>query len=371
MLEVRTLKTGTKEKIQKVFKNFTGGDVYLSGFSIEENMPIYIVGTECQSKKEVSNHLIRCTLPSKPNKSRQKITGSPWDGQVVDYDNEFPDINVLWNFPKTMQAFETKDCKRMQRGQVVVLEDTRDNKKYRVKKMPDDKCWMIDNLRYAHSSWQQPGNGQWMTNNGQFSPQNDSNWSAWRYKNPGNSTNGCSAGSSAGCYGYLYNWYTATGGTGKYSTTSGNVAGNICPNSSSSHTTNAPSNKWQLPSGGGLTSANQTHNSDFAILNSSMKEDIGTNIPPTIGSSSNTDDLGAEESKYLSNWYRMGSFQGTFSGNYNASLSNQGSDGYYWSSTAFPSSNGAYYLYLSSSNVVPGSSSYIKNRGYAVRCVVR
>jgi uncharacterized protein (TIGR02145 family) len=52
----------------------------------------------------------------------------------------------------SMQTFgaSAAACKAaMQQGQVIILNDTRNNQKYRVKKMPDGNVWMIDNLQYS------------------------------------------------------------------------------------------------------------------------------------------------------------------------------------------------------------------------------
>ena len=50
------------------------------------------------------------------------------------------------------------------------------------------------------------------------------------------------------------------------------------------------------------------------------------------------------------------------------SVYDRGSYGYFWSSTAF-SFEGAYYLYLDSSTVRPGTSGGNKYCGWSVRCV--
>ena len=54
---------------------------------------------------------------------------------------------------------------------------------------------------------------------------------------------------------------------------------------------------------------------------------------------------------------------------YSGSVSNRGSNGYYWSSTAGSSGN-AYSLYFNSSNVYP-SSGYDKYSGFSVRCLAQ
>ncbi len=61
-----------------------------------------------------------------------------------------------------------------------------------------------------------------------------------------------------------------------------------------------------------------------------------------------------------------------FAGDYsysNGSLVNVGSDGFYWSRTAYSAGN-AYLLYFHSSYVNP-QRNYGRGNGYAVRCVVR
>jgi len=48
-----------------------------------------------------------------------------------------------------MQTFTAGQCNAMTPGDVTVLTDNRDGKLYRVRKMPDGKCWMLDNLAYT------------------------------------------------------------------------------------------------------------------------------------------------------------------------------------------------------------------------------
>jgi uncharacterized protein (TIGR02145 family) len=91
----------------------------------------------------------------------------------------------------SMQTFgaNATNCRAaMQQGQVIVLNDTRDNQKYRVKKMPDGYVWMIDNLKYANDDYRDPSSIEYCSPSGNV-----------RNHNPGSLTN---------C-GYLYNWNTA------------------------------------------------------------------------------------------------------------------------------------------------------------------
>ena len=66
---------------------------------------------------------------------------------------------------------------------------------------------------------------------------------------------------------------------------------------------------------------------------------------------------------------RLELFSFTLAGNWNNGYNNQGSNGNYWSRTAYPSnSNNAYNLNLNSSNVNPQNNNN-KNNGFSVRCV--
>ncbi len=377
----RTVRTGTMVDNQGITtlsteQNCTGGDIYINLPAFSEkpgNIKRVIIGynSKCQALK-IMGTTVRCTLP-------QKYNGTHDVKIYDDHSNLLGTAQVTYDDTNkgNMQNFTSATCDTLTRGQTQVWTDSRDGHKYRIKKMADDKCWMIDNLRYAYSSWQQPASGQYMTNNGQTSPANDSNYSVWRYYNPGSSTDRCSDGSKPGCYGYLYNWYTATGGTGVFSTPySTNVNGNICPNSSSSYTTNAPANKWQLPTGGGEMHTN--YNSDFAILNESMAHDTGANHPPNLGDSSphtygyvGSCDTNYHLVTYLPNWQLNNTFQPAFTGHYQYNLHvNPINPNYiYWSSSSYKySSQGMVYVL---DPARPGSASGNKFWGYSVRCVVR
>ena len=148
--------------------------------------------------------------------------------------------------------------------------------------------------------------------------------------------------------GYLYNWYAATAGTGTYNTSSNgtNVSGSICPSG------------WRLPSSysdGSTPTGNGTSPSAayFPVLNASMNAG-------SLATGSTT--------SYPAGWQYSGAWSGVFSGYWNSGFSNQGSYGYYWSSTAY-SSTSAWYLDINSSGVYPGGSSGSKYYGFAIRCV--
>ena len=150
--------------------------------------------------------------------------------------------------------------------------------------------------------------------------------------------------------GYLYNWYAATAGTGTYATSTRgtNVSGSICPTG------------WRLPSassdGSTATGDGTSYTAaDFAVLNASMNAGSLT--------------TGSTSTSYYAGWQYSGAWSGVFSGLWANGFSYQGSEGYYWSSTANSSTN-ARYLTFSSSSVYPSSLSDRKYVGFAVRCVM-
>ena len=196
----------------------------------------------------------------------------------------------------------------------VTLTDTRDNNTYTVSKLADGKCWMTQNLRIA----------------GKTITPADSDVTA-NYTIPASSISGFDSGAYEASNAYLdsdgglYKWYTATAGTGTYYMSSGNTTVSICPKG------------WRLPTGG----------------NSGEFQTLYNNYPSSSALRSDPVNL-------------------TLSGSvYNSSRYDQGSNGYYWSSTAH-SNKGvyAYDLFLTASTVYP---TYYggKNGGRSVRCIAR
>jgi uncharacterized protein (TIGR02145 family) len=225
-------------------------------------------------------------------------------------------------------------------GDVVNLTDERNNQTYKVKKMQDGKCWIIDNLKYRGET--DPGGvGDIVLNN---TSGQENGYTSKVYNNSTlgvGATDSCkidstdmpTLGTLTGC-GYLYNWYAATNGTNPGS---GDAADSICPTSNT---------KFKLPTG--------NTSGDFAILNGAMYGDSGP--------------VGGYDSLHKPNWIRDGAWQGLYSGYWTTGLNDQGSYGAWWSSTASSATN-AYYLVFSTSIVNPAiySSKYY---GRAVRCVL-
>ena len=260
-----------------------------------------------------------------------------------------------------MQEFTGATCGSMSVGDIVSLTDERNGQTYRIKKMQDEKCWMVDNMKYLDEGITisnvdgtegiilNDTDGRFNTVDGTITESTENSDKAF-YNNPMSASYcyGTSIQSSYTKCGYLYNWYAATAGTGTYATSTRgtNVSGSICPTG------------WRLPSAmsdGSTATGNGTSYTaaDFPVLNASMN--AGS---LTTGSTSN----------YPAGWQFTGAWSGVFSGDWDNGFYNQGSLGFYWSSTAY-SSTFAWYLGFSSSSVSPGGSNY-KYYGRAVRCVM-
>ena len=193
----------------------------------------------------------------------------------------------------------------------VTLTDTRDNNIYTVSKLADGRCWMTKNLRIA----------------GKTITPADSNVTA-NYTIPASSISGFSSHDTSNAYvdndGGFYTWYTATAGTGTQtlSTQGQNTTASICPKG------------WRLPTSGG--------DGEFQVLYNNYNSSSVLRSNPV-------------------NLILSGSV--SFS-----SHGNQGSYGFYWSSTVY-SSNNAYGLGLNTSNVNPALNGSYKYYGLSVRCI--
>ena len=329
---------------------------------------VTIGGTDCTNIDVKSADELTCTLPSKAETDTTSGTDNGYDIQVnvVGGQMENHNFTIRYFNPSTttsMQEFTGTTCGSMSVGDIVSLTDERNGQTYRIKKMEDNKCWMVDNLKYAGEANTDLANvdgtyglvynnesGKYNTVDGTRT-QSTANSDKAFYNSPMSASYcyGTSIQSSYTKCGYLYNWYAATAGTGTYATSTRgtNVSGSICPTG------------WRLPSAtsdGSTATGNGTSYTaaDFPVLNASMN--AGS---LTTGSISNS---------YYAGWQFTGAWSGVFSGYWDNGFYYQGSDGYYWSSTANSSTN-AWVLYFSSSYVSPargGSKWY----GFAVRCVM-
>lgn len=329
---------------------------------------VQIGGTNCTSIDVKSADELTCTLPDKAETDTTSGTDNGYDIQVnvVGGQMENHNFTIRYFNPSTttsMQEFTGATCGSMSVGDIISLTDSRNGQTYRVKKMQDNKCWMVDNLKYAGEANTDLANidgtyglvynndsSKYNTVDG-TSTQSSTNSDKAFYNNPMSASYcyGTSIQSSYTKCGYLYNWYAATAGTGTYATsTQGtNVSGSICPTG------------WRLPSAmsdGSTATGNGTSYTaaDFPVLNASMNAGSLTS-----GSTSN----------YYAGWPFTGSWSGVLSGVRNKGFIFQGLYGDYWSSTAYSSSY-AMYLYFGSSGVSPAGGGSNKDGGMAVRCVM-
>ena len=210
-----------------------------------------------------------------------------------------------------MQDMTPEICANAKEHQTATLRDIRDGNTYTVAKLKDGKCWMTQNLRIINKTLTSTDSD--VTTN---------------YTIPASSINGFSSNNTSNAYvdsdGGLYTWYTATAGTGtqSMSTQGQNATVSIC------------SKGWRLPTSG--------NGGEFEALNNRY---------------SSISDLMANANFVLSGFLGGGS------------RADQGSGGFYWSSTV-NSSDYAYYLYLNTSNAYPAHYSH-KYNGFSVRCIAR
>ena len=222
------------------------------------------------------------------------------------------------------------------------LTDNRDGttRSYRIAKLADNKCWMLDNLKLGKTTGTTtltPANTNIATNftlpqlitTGSIS--NDIPQAIGPV--PGDTGNGATN------YGYLYNWPAATAGETQATMPagSGNAQYSICPKN------------WKLPTGGGLVG-------DFADLDKAFG---GTGQYAYSGEAN------------IAKWQNTGPFKGVFSGRWFGSFYDQGSYGYWWSSSTYLMySNGAFDAGIGPGAVFPGDGNDVRYGGFGVRCLL-
>ena len=309
-------------------------------------------------------------------------------------------------------------------GTVTALTDTRDNDTYAVAKLADGNCWMIENLRLdydaniatsntqsnnnafggvfsglaqpetanfsnsttANTLYKSDGSGDIAGINGatlsDIGTASNPGYRFSRYRNDNTNTNSTinsntnvsnmtGTGQNVYSYGNYYTWAAAIADTTYYNTNNQSITTtSLCPSG------------WRLPQGGmayastGTTGVNITGNPstfrDFYNLGYILMGGSTTAYEDTPNSgysyySSNTTNPNGDTAtkafrKYPNNFLYSGYASG-------ASVSNRGSNGVYWSSTAVSSSS-SYGLGLGSAGVSPGTSSSYKYYGNSIRCLV-
>ncbi|MBQ9016693.1 InlB B-repeat-containing protein, partial [Candidatus Saccharibacteria bacterium] len=285
------------------------------------------------------------------------------------------DVQTMQDFDPTSSLPNTGDS--------AVLVDTRDQKTYAVKRLPDGKVWMTQNLALGmdatetgltltssetnidnDTTYYLPPAGKQgditssstltSSDAANFSSSND-NYAKTQFRTKSSSyTNDSDTG--------YYNFYTATLGHSYYgSGSSGSSTRDICPKG------------WRLPkvtdggttvtsgSAAEFTTLAKSYNSSASWTNASTAynyyttdSDIHTGIHNGTAANGNN--------------YAGFSYSGRWDGT-NTGASSLGSVGYYWSSSVHYALFG-YSLYFGSSIVYPQYHDY-KYLGYAVRCIAQ
>ncbi|MBQ9016924.1 hypothetical protein IJ103_01580, partial [Candidatus Saccharibacteria bacterium] len=220
------------------------------------------------------------------------------------------------------------------------LTDNRDNQTYTVAKLADGNWWLLDNLRLGSdsaitltpadtniaSNWVLPASGTVCFSSGSCTGTSGATGTGYTVpaiNSASKDTTTTSYGSGSGKIGVYYNYCAASAGTYCYAKGSGtgNASYDICPKG------------WSMPTGG--------PSGEYQALYTAY--------------SSNATNFKTALSTPLS---------GRF---YGSSAEDQGSDGYFWSSTNFD--NSMYALRVISSSVYPtdGSNRY---QSYSVRCLL-
>ena len=297
-----------------------------------------------------------------PTQAAGAYTGQVKYTMVHPYNGTAPVIPVTIADATTMQ--EVNSCPADLSEEVVyTIKDSRDNQDYKVAKLKDGKCWMVENLNLAggtalsaddtdmDSSWTLPtANGFQAGNKLPASSPTGTSVSGYYtddtmayLTNSGSTT----CASDSPCYSY-YSWTTATLGSGlSIATDNTDAPYSICPKG------------WHLPNtyNGSGTVAGAT---DFRALMIALG---GSNSVQTYDSST------APTGATISSAIRADPYNFLLAGYYSyGSFYNGGSYGYYWSSTSFSDTSYARNLYFNSSNVF-SANGYYKGDGFSVRCL--
>jgi uncharacterized protein (TIGR02145 family) len=196
----------------------------------------------------------------------------------------------------------------------IILTDTRNSQNYRIRKLADGKCWMIDNMQYASGTYYSP------INQSTYCTQGYSGEDAYDY------------GSITGC-GYFYTYPSSI---------------NLCPTG------------WRVPRGGTNLNLNSADYNEFAWLNAKMANPSAT-TPSTATTTYQKWQINADWAGVLAGWWFPGQ-------NYNDRRF-----GFYWTSTALIKD--AYNMEFSASSIShPGNADYTSDdddaERYAVRCIL-
>jgi uncharacterized protein (TIGR02145 family) len=252
--------------------------------------------------------------------------------------------------PVTMQDLTADYCQNSMvtydgtnESAVVSLNDPRgDGQTYRVAKLADSNCWMLDNLKLGSTTGTTALTPADSNINANFSLPQLVTTGTGDLDNP--KTYGPVPGDTgvgATNYGYLYNWSAATAGESRTShdETAGDAPYSICPAN------------WRLPIGGEYNSGvGEFADLDRAFGGTGMYADSGE---PNIAK-----------------WQHDGPFKGTFAGGWSEGFVGQGGGGYLWSSSAYPGVAGSALGALFFADGVGPGVEVVRDIGVGVRCLL-
>ena len=248
---------------------------------------------------------------------------------------------------------------------VYTLTDPRDNQTYKVARLKDGKCWMVENLNLAGgtalsadntdvtseyiASYTAGDSRLAKSGNTLVLPASDNtagynnNTNNYSYVyNSGNKTNCGASGQNTPCYSY-YSWDAATLGSGRtIATENTDAPQSICPKG------------WRLPTSGN-SSNNEWKRGDFYALATAY----GTNLESNYYESSATFYNNAGPGT-VPNFLLAGVYNSRF-------FTNGGSNGFYWGSTSSSSTSSARSLSFDSG--VSSASVYPRGYEFSVRCL--
>ncbi len=248
-------------------------------------------------------------------------------------------------------------------GFTIQLKDARDSNTYKIMKMPDGTCWMVENLRLGNDTAKIPLTANDTDLNGTLK-----NWTlpaSYESENPGKVWNDSGnneamvkTGKNLGtnykaAYGNYYSWCAATAETcmnGTNPLNNTDAPSSICPKG------------WQLPVG--TTGAGSFQNLYNQYPNSTS---AGWLTNQTVSYN------GGTSAGYSGKRFGVNSADAFFPAAgrvYSNGLNNASSAGYYWSRRAYSYTTRAYYLSFSSSDVLP-QNFVDRYYGFSVRCVAR
>lgn len=318
---------------------------------VSTTLTFTIDGTVKEGKKTLQLHYVATDNPTSPHNPTE-----PSD----------PDTPTPPTVPVTMQSLTPDYCASSMtiydgtnEDAVLALTDARGDtiQTYQVAKLADGKCWMLDNLKLGSTTAPitlTPADTNIAANFtlpqiAATTPLETGEDMTAAYDTPqvhGPVPGDTGAGDTN--YGYLYNWSAATAGETMASMPGDGTNDNIAPYSI------CPAN-WRLPT--------SYTNEDT--------EGIFGDYPDLYRAFGGSGSYAGDGEPHLAQWQYGGAFKGTYSGQWGAEFSGQGSVGYWWSSSAYP--DAPYLVFVATlyfDGVLPADDAGARLYGLGVRCLL-